>query len=247
MATTVDEERADEHPGPSLLALAIVFVLLSLGSIGFTAIVTGGGHTPTPLDPGGPNTSFFTDYPRVVRFNAFLQLGAAIVLGLFTATSTSRLRFFGVKAAGVDIALFGGFGAALFAAFAALLQWVLASWGPLPFSGVPQALHLLLFASGGVAHVAAAGLLVAGVSVSAGLSGLLPKWLMWCGLVLAAFCELSTLTLIASGAFYFLPLLRFAAFVWMICVGALLPTSRTRAAELRVLPEELPLEEAPQS
>jgi hypothetical protein len=40
---------------------------------------------------------------------AALHVGAAVPLGIFTATVASRLRFAGIRAAGNDIASFGGF------------------------------------------------------------------------------------------------------------------------------------------
>jgi hypothetical protein len=55
---------------------------------------------------------------------------------------------------------------------------------------------------------------------------LLPKWLAWLGLALAAVAELSWLSLIVPGAAYLLPAARFPAFVWILAVGALLPRSR---------------------
>jgi hypothetical protein len=39
---------------------------------------------------------------------AFLEFGAAIPLGIFTATMVSRLQFLGVRAAGAQIGFFGG-------------------------------------------------------------------------------------------------------------------------------------------
>jgi len=214
----------DEHKGPSLLALAIVHTLLIAGSIALTAVLTG-GHLPSPFESAGSARRFFVDHPGPLRLNAFLQLGGAITLGLFAATAASRLRFLGVTVAGVSIALFGGFAAAVFGAQSSLLQWVISQMSSASDAEV-QALHLTFFAAGGPGQVAAAGLFVAGVSLAAGIAGWLPRWLMWFGLVIAAIAELSTLTLLTSRAAYLLPAARFPMFVWMIGVGALLPASR---------------------
>jgi hypothetical protein len=50
---------------------------------------------------------------------------------------------------------------------------------------------------------------------------------MWFGIVLAAFAELSTLTLILEPAAFLLPLARFPAFIWILCVAVMLPSRRS--------------------
>jgi hypothetical protein len=134
-----------------------------------------------------------------------------------------------LNVAGTFIALFGGVGASLFLVISALIQWVLSYLGG--SEATIHALHLLAFATGGVGYVVGAGLLVAGISVSGGLSRLLPSWLMWFGLAVAAIAELASLSLILVPATYLLPAARFSAFAWMICVGALLPKTRRNLAQ----------------
>jgi hypothetical protein len=62
---------------------------------------------------------------------------------------------------------------------------------------------------------------------------------MWFGLVIAALAELSSLSMVVPAAMYLLPLARFPGFVWLIAVGATLPTTRRRreqsTAPLRAL------------
>ncbi len=87
-------------------------------------------------------------------------------------------------------------------------------------------LQLLAFAMGGPGHVVPLELLLAGVSITGGLTRQLPRWVMWFGLVLAAFAELSTLTLLLDQAAFLLPLARFPAFIWIICVALTLPVRR---------------------
>ena len=67
-----------------------------------------------------------------------------------------------------------------------LVLWVLARSDVALSVSEVHAFHVFMFATGGVGHVAGAGLLVAGVSVSAGLPRFLPRWLMVFGLVVAA-------------------------------------------------------------
>jgi hypothetical protein len=212
------------HRGPSLLAVAITFESLFIASLVTVAALTGGGHFPSPFDPGA--TAFFRDHADAVRVSAFLQFGAAVPLAIFTATATSRLRFITAEVAGHSIAFVGGTLAAAMSALSALLQWVLAQPTMAGSGGVLHAVHLLSFATGGVGFVVPFGLLVAGVSVSGALAGKLPRWLMWFGLVIAAIAELSSLTIATPVAVYLLPAARFAGFAWLIVVGAAMPVAR---------------------
>jgi hypothetical protein len=223
-------EEHEVHRGPPLLVLAIVVTVLFLGSLALTAALTHGEHIPSPFDPSVSTAGFFFDHGAAVRLCAFLQLGAAIVLGNFAATLASRLRFLGVRVAGVNIALFGGIAAATLGLLSALLQWVLTQVDPVGNRDLIHALHLGLFATGGVGFIAAAGLLMLGGSLSGGLSRLLPRWVMWLGLALGVLAEVSTLTLLSSSLAVLLPIVRLGSLVWMIGVGATLPRSRAEAA-----------------
>jgi hypothetical protein len=215
-----------EHRGPPLLVLAIVSTTLFVASLVTIAAMTHGGHLPSPCAASDYSIAFFSEHGDALSVCAFLQLGAAIVLGLFAATVVSRLRFFGVTAAGAMIALFGGIAASVLAALSALVQWVLASMDPATLPMLSSGFHWLYFALGGPGHVALAGLLVAGVSVSGTLAGLLPRWILWSGIALAALAELSTLVLVVPEGVYLLPIARLLTFAWMICVGAMMPKSK---------------------
>jgi hypothetical protein len=243
--STLQERDEAEHKSPPLLALAIVGTALFVASIVTTAIMTAGGHLPSPYEQGS-SAWFFSDHADAVRLGAFLQLGGAIVLGLFAAVAVSRLRFFGVTAAGATIALFGGISASVCAAMSALVQWALVSVDAATLPAVGNGFHWLYFALGGPGHVAFAGLLVAGISVSGGLAGLLPRWVFWSGLVLAAIAELSTLVLILPGAVFLLPLARLFTFAWMIVVGAMLPKSKRALDKSRSKLPPIAVQQVPQ-
>jgi hypothetical protein len=222
-----EPQRGRRHPGPSLLAVAIVFVTLFVGSLVVVAAMTHGGHFPSPLDPTA--AAFFADHADAVRLGAFLQFGAAVPLAIFTATASSRLRFLGIEAAGTSIALIGGTLASGMAAVSALVQWALTQ--PNLGDGV-RALHLLAFVTGGPGYVVPFGLLVAGIAVTGGLARKLPRWVMWSGLAIAATAELSSLCIALAPAAHLLPVARFSGFVWMIVVGAKLPARRGSGATL---------------
>ena len=66
-------------------------------------------------------------------------------------------------------------------------------------------------------------LLMAGVSVTAGLLKLLPKGLLAFGLLLALTGELSWLSIVIPQADFLIPLTRWLGFVWLIVAGFKLP------------------------
>jgi hypothetical protein len=220
-----ESTRAARHRGPSLLAVALVYTLLFVASIAGATLMAGGEHFPSPYQAEALSASYFGAHGNAVRFSSFLQFGAAIPLGIFTATVVSRLRFLGVRAAGADIALFGGLVASVMAALAALVIWTL-SWPEIGAASVSHVLHVVSFAIGGPGHVVALGLLIAGVSIAGGLARHLPNWLMWFGIVVAALAELSYFTLILYPAAFLLPAARVLGFAWMITVGVRLPKLR---------------------
>jgi hypothetical protein len=67
------------------------------------------------------------------------------------------------------------------------------------------------------------GILAAGVSVTSYFSRLLPRWVVWLGMLIALAGELSTLSLIFLPATFAIPITRFGGFVWLIAVGATMP------------------------
>jgi hypothetical protein len=214
------------HAGPPLALPAWVFAGLFLGSLVIGALLTGGTPPPLPFHATDTSLRYFVDHATSVRIAAFLQFAAAIPLGIFTATVVSRFQFLGVNVAGVTIALFGGLAASFFLAASGLILWVLSSPGVAEVASNARVLQLLAFATGGPGHVVPLGLLLAGISIAGGLTRKLPRWVMWFGIVLAIVAELSTLTLISEGAAFFLPLARFPAFIWMLCVAFTLPSKR---------------------
>src|SRR5215471_7996565 len=222
------------HRGPNLGAVSVVYTVLFLASLVETAIMTNGGHIPSPFIAPDLIQAFFARNADAVRIAAFLQFGAAVPLGIFTATVVSRLQFLGMNVAGVSITLFGGFAASLFSAISAVLQWTLAQPGVASQSDNTRVLHLLGFATGGVGFVVALGLLLAGVSAIALFTRMLPRWLAWLGLVVAAIAELSSLSLIFTPVTFLLPVARFVGLIWLIATGFLLPRSRAEAQRNRL-------------
>jgi ABC-type Fe3+ transport system permease subunit len=85
------------HRGPPLLAVAIVFTTLFVASLVVSTAMAGGEHFPSPFQPEALSNGYFAQHAEAVRVGAFLQLGSAVPLGIFTATVVSQLRFLGLK------------------------------------------------------------------------------------------------------------------------------------------------------
>ena len=215
----MNHSKGDKHYGPHLGIVAIIFVALFVSSLFVLGVLTNGATFPTPDWPEDLVRNYFNQFGSVVRIISFLQFSSAIPLGIFAAAVTSRLKFQGINAAGVNIAQFGGFASSVFLAISGLSGWVLSQPG-IAASGNPvRTLQLFGFATGGVGHVVALGLLLAGVSVTAGFAKLIPRWLIWLGIITAAFAEFSSLNLVFPSLIFFIPLGRFPAFIWIIGTG----------------------------
>lgn len=216
---------ANNHRGPHPGVLAIVYTLLFNAGLYQVVSFTGGPHFPGPWESAEAITTYFQTYPKTILICAFLQFGAAIPLGIFTATMVSRLQFLGVRAAGGYIALFGGLMTAFNMVATAFVLWVMAYPGIAQDPAVLRALYYLGFSFGGVGFSVPLGLLIAGVCVPAAFFKLLPKWLVAFGLALALVGELSVLSLVIPQALFLIPLTRFPGFIWLIAAGFALPTT----------------------
>lgn len=229
MTTTTRAQSAEHdspflyHRGPHLGALAIVYTVLFNAGLYPVTIFADKVHFPGPWEPGDVIVGYFQTHPTNVLICAFLQFGATIALGIFTATVVSRLRFLRVSAAGPYIALFGGFATVINGMAAGSLLWVMVHPGIAQDPTLLRALYYLSYAFGGPGFSIPMGLLLAGISVPALILKLLPKWLVWFGLFLAACGELSWLNLVLPQALFLIPLVRFPSFVWLIATGFLLP------------------------
>ena len=172
--------------------------------------------------------TFFVARPTAVLACAFLQFGSAIVLGLFTVSIFSQLKYFGVKAVGTGIALFGGLMSAFNIMAATFFLWTLTYAGIAQDTPLLHALYRLSFAFGGIGFSVPLGLLIAGISVTSGIYRLLPKWIVIFGLVVALIGELSWFEMLTSNVIALIPLTRFPGFIWLITAGFALPKSRNR-------------------
>lgn len=214
--TTLDKR----HAGPNLLLLTIIYLAL---------LIAGGTRlSPAfhiPHDSAAKAVAYMAKNGWSIQLGSFFELASAIPLGIFMATTISRLRFLGVTAAGESIAFFGGIGSAVLLLFSALASWSLTRPGIAAADGAMQALQAMNFAAAGPGFVIFLGLFVAGVSIPAGLYRLIPRWLMWLGIVVAIACELASFTVLNFTAGYFIPAGRFISILWMIGIALTLPSS----------------------
>jgi hypothetical protein len=219
------------HRGPHPGMLAILYMVLFCAGLYPVTLFYKLPYWPSPLEPDSVIVPFFQTQGGRVLLCMFLQLGGMICLGLFTATIVSRLHFLGARAAGVYIALFGGFLVVFDSMAGTMAMWALLRPGVAAHPDVLLALYYLGYGLGGPGFSIPMGLLMAGVSVTAAFMKLLPKWVIVLGLILAAAGELSWFHLLVFPKLIFLiPLVRFPGMIWIIAVGFLLPKSRRPAS-----------------
>lgn len=220
-----------KHPGPPLWLLASLYTLLFIAGLLPVTAVGGLPYWPGPWEAPGVIVAYFQTHAAKVLACVFLQTGASICLGLFTAVITSRLHFLGVRAAGVHIALFGGFLTVFDGLAAGFATWALIHPAVVPNGPVLLGLYYFSFALGGPGFSVPMGLLMAGVSVTSAFRKLLPRWLVILGLVLAAAGEMSVFYFLTPKLLFLIPLTRFPGFIWIVSVGFRMPV--TRAPEAR--------------
>lgn len=225
MSSPTPPIRRTASGGPPLPLVAGAFTVLFVVGLAASALV-GGGSLPSPFGDAATIQAYFAGEPTAVLIGAVFQFGAAVPLAIFAAAVHARLHHLGIRVAAASIALAGGLLAAAFAMLSALVQWTLSRPSTVSEPALVRALHDLAFMAGGPAHVAALGLLLAGIAVPALIVRLLPRWLAIAGLVLAVIAELSILTLLLPGFAATLPLARFAGMAWLITAGALLSATR---------------------
>ncbi len=213
--------------GPSLIPLAAVSILLFAAGLAAAAALRHGTSYVTPFAPAEALRAFFAQSPTAVRMSSFFLFGSAIPLGIFAVTTVSRLHFMGVRAAGTNIALLGGLIATIALLLSATVGWMLSVPEVSASGPVVKAIDFLDFLLGGVVYAVGFGLLAAGVSVTSYFMRLSPRWIVVLGMVVALAGELSSLSLIAYPANFFIPITRYLGFFWMLSVAVALTRSRT--------------------
>ncbi|HEY1839525.1 MAG TPA: hypothetical protein VGG53_04760, partial [Mycobacterium sp.] len=104
-----------------LLAVLCIAVLFGGVAIG----VALGGVMPLPYGPVAPIEHYVRTQPSAVHIIALAVFVSSVLLALFAATVSARLRGLGVTGAGPTIALTGGILAAGSLGLTGLLGWTL--------------------------------------------------------------------------------------------------------------------------
>jgi hypothetical protein len=229
MTTTARPETARPpatRSGPGLLIPALTTVGLFVASL-LVGLVFAGKVYANPFSDGADLQKYFVDHATAIRWVAFLQLGSAITLVEFTAAAWARLREFTPRITdGVAVGTLGGAIAGAFLALNAFVQWTLTQPEVSGDLTMVRALNYLFFALGGPAHVSALGLLVLGFGVASWVFRIVPRSLGIASIVVAALCELSTITVLTKAASPFIPLGRFTALIWVIVMAVSLRKAR---------------------
>ena len=220
----------NRHAAPNPGVVATVFTVLFLAGLVPVTNITDSTHFPSPLQAANEIEAYFATHMSRVGICAALQFGSMIALGIYTAAMVSRLRFHGLRVAGVDIALFGGFTAAIMAMVATVGQWALSRPGVGDNGPIARAIYDLVFAAGGPGYTVPLGLLCAGIAVPSLFGGQLSRRLAWAGIAIGVVGELSALSFVIPDALFLVPLTRFPAFVWLIWAGFRLSPTRTESA-----------------
>lgn len=217
--------RTGPQGGPPLAPVAAVSLVLLLVGLGVGVAL--GGVMPLPYGAASDVLGYVHDHHGAVLASAVGTFAASVPLAIYAATASTRLRQLGVTAPGATIALAGGILASGALGLAGLICWTMSRSEVVVADGLIRALYYLVFLTGGVGHIVALGLLLAGIAVPSLILGLLPRPLAWAGLAIAALTEVATLVLIWPEAAVILPVARFTGFIWLIVAGALLPRHRT--------------------
>jgi hypothetical protein len=216
--------------GPNIGIVATVYAVLFCAGLYPVTAFGARPYFPGPNESLDTMVNFFVARPSAVLTCAFFQFGAAIALGLFSVSVVSQLKYLGVKAAGTGIALFGGLLTAFNMMAGTFFLWTMTYPGIAQERQLLHALYRVIFGFGGIGFSVPFGLLLAGVSVTAGFYRLLPKWIVILGLIVAVIGELSWFEMLAPRVVALIPLTRFPGFVWVIAAGFALPKTRRRAA-----------------
>ena len=215
--------------GPSLLLLATVHLLIFASGLVAASALRHGAHFVTPFASAEELRTFLALSPTAVRVSNFFLFGSAIPFGIFAVTTVSRLRFMGVRAAGTNIALLGGLIATIALILSGIVGWILSVPEVLASGQIVKAVNFINFLLGGVVFAVGFGLLAAGVSVTCYSMRLLPRWLVAFGMLMALTGELSSLSLVAYPANFFIPATRYLGFIWMFSVAVALTRDRKGA------------------
>jgi hypothetical protein len=225
MEAVVESNRGVERRfhGPHLGFVALAYTVLFLAGLYPVTMFGGMPWFPPPTATVAEMVTFFSQRPAGTMLCVFLQFGAMIPLGIFAATVSSQLQFLNVRAAGAWIAQYAGMAVSITGITGSSVLWAMTFPDVAQNPALLHALYGFAFGLGGPTFAVLFGLMVAGVSITAGFYRLLPRWLVVMGIAIAVAGQLSWIAILTLKALPLIPLTRFPGFVWMIAAGFLLP------------------------
>src|SRR5258708_21435487 len=115
------------HDGPSLSLLAVTCIVLLFGGVAIGVAL--GGLMPLPYGPIGPVQHYVQTQSLAVHIIAVAVFGSSVLLAVYAATVSARLRWLGDTGAGPAIALTGGIFAARSLGLTGVLGWAVSPPG----------------------------------------------------------------------------------------------------------------------
>jgi hypothetical protein len=209
---------------PLLAVIAALCMGLLIGGVAIGVAL--GGVMPLPYGPVAAIQQYVRADPVAVQVIAVAVFASSVPLGVYAAMASARLRQLGVAAPGAALAWTGGILAAGALGLTGLMAWTLSRPEVSGDTALVRALYLLVFLLGGVGHLVALGILVAGMAVPSLSHGLLPALLAWAGVGIAGLSELTVLVLVWPMLGPILPVARVSALAWLVVAGARLPLRR---------------------
>jgi hypothetical protein len=226
MTGTPEHARPRRPDGPPPGIVATVGLALTVASVTVAAALSGGEPIISPMRPTADVANYYFAHRGAAVAAGFFTFGTSVPIGIFAATVYSRQLKLGIRVPGPKISFFGGIAASVLVGLSGLATWVLGQHVAGQPDALIQTIALLAFAAGGPGFVVAVGLLIAGIAVPGLILGLVPRWLAWIGLILAALSELSLFSLLLPHATVLLPVGRFLGLLWLVVTGFLLPRNR---------------------
>lgn len=215
--------------GWPLAPLSLACIGLLIGGIAIGVAV--GGVMPLPYGPAGAVTGYVRAQPVAVRIIAVATFASSVPLALFGAIAGARMRQLEGRAGSAAIALTGGVLAAGALGLAGLLGWTLSIPEVGANAALVRALYLLVFLTGGPAHIVALGLLVGAISASG--TGVLPRPVARIGLATAILAEVTAVVLIWPALGVILPVARVLALTWLMVASFALSPAAQRGSAAR--------------
>jgi hypothetical protein len=154
---------------------------LSLIVVGVAIGVAEAGVPPLPYGPAQPVLNYVRSASGAIQTAAVFVFGSSILLAIYAATASARLRQLGATTTGPAIGLAGGVLAAGALGLSSLL-WTLSRPDVDADAALVRALYFLVYLTGGHGHVVVLGLLIAGVATTARALQLLPRAIASAGL-----------------------------------------------------------------